>query len=420
MTVDTMVLPPVEKVVDLTTNDPEFRMAARHWTGGIRINVGDEVLSLGIENSKPTVKLTSNDNIVELTIPEEIWVALIEKIPPRLLNDIGPAVLSGLQVNSDTVVFAQYYPAVQRMIELLRPANDEQHVPLEEAKPQGSHDAPAGRYVHITIDGQDYRIYYEAAGQGIPMLLQHTAGSHGTQWRHLFEMPEITDHFRLIAYDLPFHGKSIPPVGRDWWSEEYKLTGEFVRAVAVTLVDALNLKDPIFMGCSVGGVLALDLAVHHPEVFRHVISLEGALVIAGETDDFVHESLWHPKVSNEFKGRLMHSLTAPNSPEAYRRETTQTYMSGWPPAFLGDLHYYRNEFDISMEAMDIDTNQVGVHILNGEYDFDGAIEAGELAHTLIEGSTHAAMPQLGHFPMCEDPVEFKKYLLPILEKIRGG
>ena len=31
-------------------------------------------------------------------------------------------------------------------------------------------------------------MYFEEAGTGIPLLLQHTAGSHGVQWRHLFDL----------------------------------------------------------------------------------------------------------------------------------------------------------------------------------------------------------------------------------------
>ena len=96
-----------------------------------------------------------------------------------------------------------------------------------------------GRHVHLDIKRQDYRIYYEEAGQGIPILLQHTAGSHGAQYRHLFERPEITDHVRLIAYDFPFHGKSLPPVGRPWWAEEYRLAADFLRSVPVTLAKTL-------------------------------------------------------------------------------------------------------------------------------------------------------------------------------------
>ncbi|MGH7896337.1 MAG: alpha/beta fold hydrolase, partial [Candidatus Binatia bacterium] len=66
-----------------------------------------------------------------------------------------------------------------------------------------------GRYLYLTADGVEYRVYFEEAGRGIPMILQHTAGSDGRQWRHLLEDEEITARFRLIAHDLPYHGKSL-------------------------------------------------------------------------------------------------------------------------------------------------------------------------------------------------------------------
>ena len=357
--------------------------------------------------------------LIEFELPGETWDALTQKVPPRLINDLGATTLSGLILDSDELVFTQYYAAVQRMIELLRPLNDEQAQPLAESRPAGTHDAPVGRYVHIDIGGQDYRIYYEEAGSGIPLVLHHTAGSNGVQWRHLFEMKEITDHFRLIAYDLPYHGKSIPPVGKNWWEEQYKLTGDFVRGLALGMVDALKLENPVFMGCSVGGVLALDLAYHHPGVFQHVISVEGALKVMNDTDDFAHRAFWHPQVSNEFKGRAMHAMTSPTAPEAYRRETIQGYQAGWPQAFLGDLHYYTHDYDLSMKAGEIDTSKTGVTILNGEYDLSGAIELGEVAAMLIKGSEHIPMDGLGHFPMSEDPVAFKKYVLPVLDRLRS-
>src|SRR5213078_3917996 len=103
-------------------------------------------------------------------------------------------------------------------------------------------DSPVGRYVHLALEGLDHRVYFEEAGTGILLLLQHTAGSHGVQWRHLFEEPSITDHFRLIAFDLPFHGKSLPPTGPRWWEREYKLTGSFLRSVPVSLARALGLE----------------------------------------------------------------------------------------------------------------------------------------------------------------------------------
>ncbi len=121
-------------------------------------------------------------------------------------------------------------------------------------------DAAVGRYVYLTIDGTEYRVYFEDAGTGIPLLLQHTAGADGRQWRHLLEDAGVRRHFRMIAYDLPYHAKSVPPTGVEWWKQEYRLTRDFLMKVPVTLARELDLDRPVFMGCSIGGHLAADLA----------------------------------------------------------------------------------------------------------------------------------------------------------------
>ena len=71
-----------------------------------------------------------------------------------------------------------------------------------------------GRYVHLTVQGVEYRVYFEEAGKGTPVLMQHTAGSDGRQWRHILEDEKLTSEFRFIAHDLPYHGKSLPPLGK--------------------------------------------------------------------------------------------------------------------------------------------------------------------------------------------------------------
>ena len=43
--------------------------------------------------------------------------------------------------------------------------------------------------------------------------LLHTAGSDGRQWRHLLNDTTVTDRFRCVAFDMPWHGKSSPPEG---------------------------------------------------------------------------------------------------------------------------------------------------------------------------------------------------------------
>ena len=70
-----------------------------------------------------------------------------------------------------------------------------------------------GRYVNLTSEGRDYRIFYEEAGQGRPLICLHTAGADSRQFRHVLNDADITNRFRVIAFDLPLHGKSNPPDG---------------------------------------------------------------------------------------------------------------------------------------------------------------------------------------------------------------
>ena len=131
-----------------------------------------------------------------------------------------------------------------------------------------------GRYVHLSLGGRACRVYFEEAGRGIPLLCLHTAGSDGRQFRHLMNDPAVTDHFRVLAFDLPWHGKSTPPAG--WQDEEYKLTTVSYVDAVMTFIRVLELERPVVMGCSMGGRIVLQLALEHARDLGGVIGLEAA------------------------------------------------------------------------------------------------------------------------------------------------
>ena len=62
----------------------------------------------------------------------------------------------------------------------------------------GDIEPMVGRYVHVDIDGEMHRIYFEENGEGIPLVCLHTAGSDGRQWRHLLADEEF-------AEEVPHH-----------------------------------------------------------------------------------------------------------------------------------------------------------------------------------------------------------------------
>lgn len=413
-------LPNTEQWAQRCLNDGEFMLAARYWNGGLNLKIDDKTLSLPVSQGKPAPTAPMTGGIIELAAPAGVWDEVLAAVPKRFHNDVMANVMQGqgMERHADPVVFAQYFAAAARAIELLRPQSNSGEAMAHDLQPEGTFSAAVGRYVQVELGGAKHRIYFEEAGSGIPILLQHTAGCHSSQWRHLLETPEITDRFRLIAYDLPYHGKSLPPVEEPWWDQQYLLKGEFLRSVPLSLSRVLGLDRPIFMGCSVGGLLALDLAHKHPDDFRAVISLEGALEIPGALDQ--NTELWHPQVNNEYKARLMDALMSPTSPKRYRKETSYVYSSGWPPVFLGDLNYYLEEYDLRAVAQEIDTNRLGVHIFSAEYDCSGTAELGRAAHEAIPGSTFQEMKNLGHFPMSENPKAFLQYLLPTLDTLVTG
>lgn len=271
-----------------------------------------------------------------------------------------------------------------------------------------------GRYVHIDIDGITHRIYFEEAGQGIPLVCLHTAGSDNRQWRYLLADEPFTKHFRIIAFDMPWHGKSNPPA--NWDGSEYQLTTARYTQTIRAFSAALDLDKPVVMGCSIGGRIVLNLAIDHASEFRALIGLEAA--------DFQapwYDTTWlnRPDIhGGEVCAALVSGLVAPQSPAEARMETLWAYKQGGPGVFKGDLYFYRVDGDLRGRTKAIDTKICPLYLLTGEYDFSCMPEDTVRTASGIAGTEVTVMEQLGHFPMSENPAQFRRYIAPVLEKIK--
>lgn len=270
-----------------------------------------------------------------------------------------------------------------------------------------------GHYARLDIHGRPHRLYWEEAGQGIPLLCLHTAGSDGRQFRALMNDPQITERFRVIAFDMPWHGKSSPPEG--FQNEEYQLTTDRYVDLIVTVASAMKLDRPVAMGCSIGGRVVLELAKRHPDLFRAVIGLQSSAFVQRY---FPLDGLHKPNIhGGEFAAAYCWGLVGPGAPLAHRWETLWHYMQGGPGVFKGDLHFYSMDGDVSDGLAEIDTDLCPVFMLTGEYDHSCTPQASSDTAAMIRGAELSIMEGLGHFPMSEDPETFRTYLLPVLEKI---
>jgi len=92
-------------------------------------------------------------------------------------------------------------------------------------------------------------------------------------------------------------------------------------------------------------------------------------------------------------------------------------MQGGPGVFKGDLYFYRVDGDLRGHVEGIDTTACPLYLLTGEYDFSCTPEDTKRTAAAIKGASVTIMEQLGHFPMSENPEQFRRYIAPVLRDI---
>ena len=414
----------IAQAVVSSATDGAFGLHARGWSGSLCLVAGREAWSVPVVDGSAGEPVDvavpdpgAGDDVVVRAEPES-WARYLASPPPPGFPDlVGAASTGEVQVSPHPADAARHL-AISRFGELLRhAANGTDPAPQVEAptKASGTFDAAVGRYVHLDLEGVSHRVYFEEAGEGIGLICQHTAGSDGRQWRHLLEDDRVTSRFRVVVYDMPHHGKSLPPTGSAWWAERYSLSTARAMALPVELSRVLGLDRPVFIGSSIGGMLALDLARYHPEDFRASISLEGGLKVEIDDEALAASTAGSP----EAHAASMMMIMSPAAAEAARHETRLHYSQGAPGVFAGDIDYYAVYHDLRGEGANIDTDRCPVHLLTGEYDHF-TVPWTETAAAAIPGASMTIMKDLGHFPMSEDHEGLMAYVLPILDDIAAA
>lgn len=109
--------------------DAEFRLAARHWTATLRLDVGDESHAIRIEDGRVhgvTACDAAQDCDVFVTADRGTWEQMLQPAPRPFYQDLlAAAAHHGVVLNSDLVQIAAYYPALRRLLEILRESREQ-------------------------------------------------------------------------------------------------------------------------------------------------------------------------------------------------------------------------------------------------------------------------------------------------------
>ncbi len=113
---------------------------------------------------------------------------------------------------------------------------------------------------YVAIDNA--RIYHEIAGDGPPFVMIHAGVADSRQWSNEFD--HYASRFRVLRYDMRGYGKSEPVDG------EYSHLQDLI-----SLLDHLHLDQPlILMGCSMGGGVAMTLALEQSSRVRALVMVD--------------------------------------------------------------------------------------------------------------------------------------------------
>lgn len=137
---------------------------------------------------------------------------------------------------------------------------------------------------------EDKKVYYRVVGHGAPMLLLHGNTASSRMFKGVVK--EYAKKFTVIMLDFPGHGKSerLQKFETDFW---------FYNAeVSHALLNYLHLEKVFVVGTSGGALVAINLALEHPEVVSKVVadSFEGEMPLNSYL-----ENLWKDRECDKKK-----------------------------------------------------------------------------------------------------------------------
>lgn len=277
------------------------------------------------------------------------------------------------------------------------------------------HDVHVAREDGFTSVG-GVRIHYEAYGAGDPVVLVHGLGASGAAWRRL--APYLAEAgYRVLALDLKGCGLSARP------------PGDYSRGALAALVfgfmDNLGVRRArAVVGHSMGGAIALEMAVSRPERLDLVAVVDGQGVIsppwllqaAAPMTPLVgtlasRMTALSPASSRKFFARMYLRRIFAN-PEAVTEELVETYAAtadaGYQRAMFAMIQYIGDTADL---ARGVRTLKQPAALLWGRRDPVCPVALGEELYRSLPDAEFHVIEDCGHCAPEERPAELAAHLV---------
>jgi pimeloyl-ACP methyl ester carboxylesterase len=278
---------------------------------------------------------------------------------------------------------------------------------------------PASGLHEIELHG--HRVFYRAEGSGPVLVLVHGITSTSATWANV--LPYLAEHFTVIAPDLLGHGESAKPRG------DYSL-GAYASGIRDLLV-ALGHERATFVGHSLGGGVAMQLAYQFPEhTERLVLVSSGGLgrdiTLLLRAASLPGSELVLPLLvggpvlgAGRAVGRLLGRVglrVHTDVGEVLRGHASLTDAEA-RSAFLHTLRTIVDPMGQRVDATDrlYLAQAIPFLLVWGERDPIIPVEHAREAHRLVPSSRLELFPDAGHFPHLDDPLRFVRVLTDFVE-----
>ena len=260
--------------------------------------------------------------------------------------------------------------------------------------------------MEVTLNGA--RIHYERSGSGFPLLLIHAGIADSRMWE-----PQVrawANHFDMIRPDLRGFGDSeLPPATYS------------IRLDLIGLLDHLGVDRVHVIGCSMGGTVAVDLAVAHPERVDRLVLVAGG--ISGSNLGEADAALFTDIEAADKAG----DLDAVNRAEVRLWVDGPRRAEGSAPAAVRDLvldmngralksnwasaeHQALNPPAISR----LEDIKAPTLVIVGDEDLPHASANADVITSKVPGARRAVIKDAAHLPNLEHPEEFNRIVFDFL------
>jgi 3-oxoadipate enol-lactonase len=264
----------------------------------------------------------------------------------------------------------------------------------------------------MKIKANGIYMHYQIKGQGANIVLIHGAGDNLNMWYH--QVPVFSKSYRVITYDVRGSGKTESPEG------DYSIS--LFAEDLYQLMRAIRVEGAYLLGYSMGGRIALELAINYPDLVKGLVLANSSVGLTPPSP----ETLERRRVTLELldKGDMKRvaemMTTGAFSPDLKSKNPTKfkRYMKVKLQNKPDGIARLMRSLSTSTVPPDLNKVKCPVLLIVGENDLYMGVEQGKQAREAIAGSKLVILPT-GHAAAIELPKKFNPSVLEFLSGARG-